>query len=31
MFLILLGFGYVFDKWFYRWRLSRWERRRAGG
>jgi len=31
MFLFLLGFGYLFDKWFYRWRLRRWERRRAGG
>lgn len=30
MFLFLLGFGYLFDKWFYRWRLRRWERKRAG-
>lgn len=31
MFLFLLGFGYLFDRWFYRWRLQRWERKRAGG
>jgi hypothetical protein len=31
MFLFLLGFGYLFDRWFYRWRLRRWERKRAGG
>lgn len=31
MFLFLLGFGYLFDRWFYRWRVRRWERRRAGG
>jgi hypothetical protein len=31
MFVFLLGFGYLFDRWFYRWRLRRWERRRAGG
>ncbi len=31
MFVFLLGFGFVFDRWFYRWRLRRWERRRAGG
>ena len=31
MFLFLLLFGWAFDKWFYRWRLRRWERRRAGG
>lgn len=31
MFVFLLGFGYMFDRWFYRWRLRRWERRRAGG
>lgn len=28
MFVFLLAFGWVFDKWFYRWRLRRWERRR---
>jgi hypothetical protein len=31
MFVFLLVFGFVFDRWFYRWRLRRWERRRAGG
>lgn len=31
MFLFLLGFGYVFDRWFYRWRLRRWEKKRGGG
>lgn len=30
MFLFLLGFGWLFDRWFYRWRLRRWERKRAG-
>lgn len=28
MFVFLLAFGWVFDRWFYRWRLRRWERRR---
>ncbi len=31
MFLFLLGFGWLFDRWFYRFRLRRWERKRAGG
>lgn len=31
MFLFLLGFGYLFDNWFYKRRLRRWERKRAGG
>lgn len=31
MFLFLLAFGTLFDRWFYKWRLQRWERRRAGG
>jgi hypothetical protein len=31
MFLFLLGFGYLFDSWFYKRRLRRWERKRAGG
>ena len=31
MFLFLLVFGYLSDRWFYRWRLRRWERTRAGG
>ena len=31
MFLFLLAFGTLFDRWFYKWRLRRWERRRARG
>lgn len=31
MFVFLLGFGWLFDRWFYRVRLRRWERKRAGG
>lgn len=31
MFLFLLAFGFFFDRWFYRWRLRRWERKRTGG
>ena len=30
MFLFLLAFGTLFDRWFYKWRLRRWERKRAG-
>jgi len=31
MFLFLLGFGWLFDRWFYKFRLRRWEQKRAGG
>ncbi len=31
MFLFLMGFGWLFDRWFYRFRLRRWEQKRAGG
>jgi hypothetical protein len=31
MFVFLLGFGWLFDRWFYRFRLRRWERKRSGG
>lgn len=30
LFVFMAAFGYVFDKWFYRWRMKRWEARRAG-
>lgn len=31
MFVFLLVFGWVFDSWFYRLRLRRWEKKRSGG
>ena len=31
MFVFLLGFGWFFDRWFFKRRLRRWERKRAGG
>ncbi len=31
MFVFLLVFGWLFDSWFYKFRVRRWERKRAGG
>jgi hypothetical protein len=31
MFVFLLGFGWFFDRWLHKRRVSRWERKRAGG
>lgn len=30
LFVFMVVFGFMFDKWFYRWRLRRWEAKRAG-
>ncbi len=30
LFLLMVVLGYAFDKWFYRWRMRRWEAKRAG-
>lgn len=30
LFLFMLVFGYLFDKWFYNWRMRRWQAKRAG-
>lgn len=30
LFVFMVGFGWLFDRWFYRWRLRRWQAKRAG-
>lgn len=30
LFLFMVVLGYLFDQWFYRWRMKRWEAKRAG-